>query len=102
MRPRQFVPPAFVGTMAILGIGSLVSRRSRRALMGVTWIYTLSNLVSTTLLLRRAKFQVVRKVPLVYALMHVGYGLGFLMGLWEFRSQWEDSWRRVKTVQPRD
>lgn len=39
---------------------------------------------------------------LAYAILHPGYGLGFLAGLFEFWNRWEDKRGRVPEFKPRE
>jgi len=79
---RQLVPPVFVASLALLGVGSLVLRSARILLVlevGVYVIAALSIAARTT----RSPSQVLRIVA-SFAALHVAYGLGYLAGVRDF------------------
>ncbi|MEW6579998.1 MAG: glycosyltransferase family 2 protein [Chloroflexota bacterium] len=88
MRPRQFVPPAFVAT--ILG-GALLSPFSRivRRLWGLAVsAYAVVNLFASWRIARKAGREHLWRLPVVFSILHFSYGLGFLHGLIHFRDRW--------------
>lgn len=88
MRLRQFVPPAFVAT--VLG-GVLLSPFSRivRGLWGLTAsAYAMANLYASWRIARKTAHEHLWRLPVVFSILHFGYGLGFLHGLIHFRNRW--------------
>lgn len=88
MRPRQFAP--FLLVSVLLG-GALVAPfgRALRALwMLALLIYAAANLGASLWTARKHGWQHLRFLPLVFAALHFGYGLGFLRGLVKFRDRW--------------
>lgn len=88
MRLRQFVPPAFVPT--VLG-GALLSPFSRivRGLWGLTAsAYAMANLYASWHIARKTAHEHLWRLPVVFSILHFGYGLGFLHGLIHFRNRW--------------
>lgn len=88
MRLRQFVPPAFVAT--ILG-GALLSPWSRivRKLWGLAVsAYAVANLFASWRIARKAGYEHLWRLPVVFSILHFSYGLGFLHGLIRFRDRW--------------
>jgi succinoglycan biosynthesis protein ExoA len=88
MRPRQFVPPAFVA--AALGGGLLApfSRVVRRVWLSVLALYGMANLAASWHVASRGGWEHFRRLPVVFAVLHFSYGLGFLIGLVRFASHW--------------
>lgn len=88
MRPRQFVPPAFVLGLG-LSLGSGLLGWSWWPLALVLGSYLLANLCASLL---TAGWQGLRYLPLLpwtYAILHLGYGTGFLLGLARFIRRWK-------------
>ncbi|MEL7060188.1 MAG: glycosyltransferase [Acidobacteriota bacterium] len=91
MRGRQFVPAAFVG--ALIGGILALPRLGARPLALVVGAYLLANLVATDRTLRaraHRRGELRWRLPRAFALMHVGYGVGFLQGLVRFAGRWRD------------
>lgn len=94
MRPRHFVPPVFVAT---LGASALVPP----ALAAITGVYSAATLGMSALLAARAKrVDVLPYLPAAFAILHVGYGAGFIKGLFQFRGRWDDTTSRAPTFAP--
>lgn len=88
MRLRQFVPPVFVAT--ILG-GALLSPCGKivRRLWGLAAsAYAAANLLASWRIARKAGYEHLWRLPVVFSILHFGYGLGFLHGLIHFRDRW--------------
>lgn len=85
---RQFVPPAFVGALLVGLVSSVFVVPMRYFLLGLILIYSA---VSVGVSLRIAMHQGLEHLlhlPLVFAILHIAYGLGFWTGLlslgWRF------------------
>jgi succinoglycan biosynthesis protein ExoA len=84
MRPRHFVPPAFVAT---LGASALVPP----VFAAIGGAYASATLAMSVAIAARARrVDVLPYLPAAFAILHVGYGLGFLRGLHQFRDRWAD------------
>ncbi len=94
MRFRQFVPPAFVvGLLLALA----TARFSRVGLLAAVAVFVsyLGTLAWGTL--RSASGEslaVVVRLPVAFVILHVSYGLGFVMGLVRFTGRWRNGGRR--------
>jgi len=88
MSARQFAPPLLVG--ALLGLGALApwQQAARWGLAGVAAAYGLANGAASLWTARRAGWGHLPLLPLVFATLHGGYGLGFLVGLVRFWHHW--------------
>jgi succinoglycan biosynthesis protein ExoA len=89
MRPRHFVPPLFVTT---LGVSALVPP----LFAGVGALYGSATLLaSIRIAARTRRLDVLPYLPAAFAILHIGYGAGFLRGLHQFRDRWQDSESRA-------
>lgn len=91
MRARQFVPPAFAA--ALVGSAGLMALwRPARWLFGfVVGAYAAANLVASGLTAKRARGNAGLWLPLVFATLHLSYGLGFWRGMIAFFDRWTDA-----------
>lgn len=94
MRLRQFVPALFVIALMIslilmpLAFGGL-------SLFGlVLGSYTAANLIASVLVHKGQSWRVLPLLPITFALLHLAYGSGFLVGLARFWNYWDKSARR--------
>ncbi len=84
MRPRHFVPPVFVTT---LGLSALVPP----VLASLSALYAAATVaISLSIATRERRVDVLPYMPAAFAILHVGYGAGFLKGLFQFRDRWND------------
>lgn len=84
MRPRHLVPGAFVGT---LGASALVPP----AFFALAGTYTAAALgMSLRLAIKVKRWDVLPYIPAAFAILHFGYGTGFMKGLHQFRGRWHD------------
>jgi glycosyltransferase involved in cell wall biosynthesis len=89
MRPRQFVPPAFV--LALLGSIILALFPVSRPLSSITpLLYLIANLLASIYTASKRGWKHFPLLPLVFATLHLSYGLGFLVGLIKFAKCWGD------------
>ncbi len=100
MRPRQFVPPLFVGTLLLLSVGALFAPAARFALLAAAGAYFLVCLVASAAAGRRTGFPEAILLPAVFAALHLSYGVGFLVGLVRFAGRWGDRETRVSSGRP--
>lgn len=96
MSLRQFVPPLYV--LALLFSVLLAFFPAIRFLsLAVPLVYLLSNLAASFLTALRAQKSNQSSIPIyhlllpfTFAILHVSYGLGFLLGLLKFWNRWGD------------
>lgn len=88
MRPRQFIPPLFaIGVLVGAALASL--NKSLRCLWAAGFAaYGLANMVTSVRLARGNSWEHLKRLPLVFFILHFSYGLGFLAGLVHFRDRW--------------
>ena len=89
MSGRQFVPPAFVLSLAASAILAL-SPASRLLSPVVPLCYLLANLAASIYTAARRGWKYLLFLPAIFAILHLSYGLGFLVGLVKFWNRWGD------------
>ncbi len=90
MRPRHFIPALFVAAVvggAALAVFIPVVRTGWLAMLAA---YLLSSLVASVLTAHRAGWRCLPLLPVVFASLHVSYGVGFLAGLVRFAGRWHE------------
>jgi len=78
---RHVVPAAFVGTAAVLLVLAPVSATAR--LGALVWIgaYLAATCVASVAEAARSGWSLLPILPVVFSAFHIGYGLGFLLGI---------------------
>ena len=95
IRPRQSAPP-LLAVFLILGLClAVLFPWGWNSLAAIAGCYAAANLIASTAAAVREGWQHLPLLPLVYATLHVSYGLGFLVGLGKFASRWGDKRGRV-------
>lgn len=90
MRPRHFVPALFVASVVIGALLAPISGIAAR-LLGITAIsYVSANLIASLIVGFGEPLLEALLVPVSFAIVHVSYGLGFLVGLVRFATRWRD------------
>jgi glycosyltransferase involved in cell wall biosynthesis len=88
MQARQFVPPIFVSA----AIGSLVlaffSVYGQVLLAAVGGSYIIANLTLSLLIGRKKGWRHTVLLPIIFAVLHGSYGLGFVVGVLRFWNRW--------------
>ena len=100
MRPRQFVPPLVVATLIGSALLTPLSWRGELAFALATGLYIAANLTASVLIARRLGWRHLPLLPVVFAILHISYGLGFLVGLVNFRNRWRDRVGKAPALQP--
>lgn len=99
MRLRQFVPPIF--TLALISSFACLA-------LGFAWwplalvlgSYVAANLFASFYISARSGWRYLSLLPPTYAILHLGYGFGFLLGLLRFSWQWNDEAIHAPTFLP--
>ena len=95
VRRRHLVPPTFVAGLMGAALLLLFAGRPRFAGSLVLVTYAAANLAASILAVRD-RLDLLPRVVLAFATMHLAYGAGFLAGLRRFRRGWQpDSVRRM-------
>ncbi len=120
MQPRQFAPALFAAGLLILGLlsavhavssGSGISevgglggfgdelRLAPLTLAGLLSVYVVASGLASCLQASRRGWSYVLLLPLAYLVMHLGYGLGSLLGLFRFIGRWGDRQGSTPTIE---
>ena len=91
MRPRQFVPLAFVLALFAALLLAFLIPWGWIALVGLVGVYTLANLGISASIAAREGWRYFWPLPLAFATIHLSYGLGFFAGLFKFWNRWGKS-----------
>jgi len=99
MRLRQFVPPAFV---VALFVSVLVAFPPvlRNLSFVLPLFYLLVNLLASIYTAYKRGWDYLLLLPLVFAILHLSYGSGFLVGLFKFVGRWGDRIGKVPSYHP--
>ncbi|GAB4539795.1 MAG: glycosyltransferase family 2 protein [Anaerolineales bacterium] len=94
MSLRQFVPPIFV--LSLLGSILLILFPVLRPLSSfIPMLYLLANLSASMYAASKHGWKYAPMLPLIFTILHISYGLGFLMGLFKFWNRWGDRTGKV-------
>ncbi len=85
MSLRQFVPPAFV-------LGLLLSMLIAQFPFSffIPTLYLSANFIASIYTASKNGWKYLPVLPIVFSILHISYGLGFLAGLFKFWNRWGD------------
>ena len=91
MRLRQFIPPVFVSSL-LFSLITLFFPASPFLLFAlfIPLLYLFINVAISFSIARKHGMKFLKKMPLIFFVMHIGYGLGFMIGLIKFWNRWGD------------
>jgi succinoglycan biosynthesis protein ExoA len=81
---RSLVPGCFVASLFLLALAAPALPAARLGLAALLGVYLLALLAASAGVAARAGWTLFPSLPAVFACFHLGYGLGFLFGLWDF------------------
>jgi hypothetical protein len=87
MKLRHFAPPGLAAALISTAALAPFSRLSRVGFALVAGAYGLANLGASGWIARKAGWAHLPRLSGVFAILHLGYGLGFLVGLVKFRDR---------------
>jgi glycosyltransferase involved in cell wall biosynthesis len=82
--PRHLAPIGFLMTLAALSLVSLWWPPALWGLVGLVVMYLSCNVAASVATAKRCGWELLPILPAVFATYHVGYGVGFLRGMWDF------------------
>lgn len=97
MRPRQFVPAAFVVATASGVLLAPFWGWGQALLALLTGSYALGNLAASIATARHHGWRHLWRLPLIFAILHMSYGCGFLMGVIKFYDRWSLALKKIST-----
>ncbi len=95
MRLRQFIPFVFVISLLALLLLASFSSIGQWGLRLAVGSYLFANIGASILVARRKGWRLLPLLPLTFTILHLAYGLGFLVGLVRFWNRWRDKQSRV-------
>jgi Glycosyltransferases, probably involved in cell wall biogenesis len=101
MSLRQFVPLAFVLALILTLLLSFLVSWGWLALLILLATYLLANLAASIITGSGQGFKKLLLLPLAFAIIHLSYGLGFLVGLFKFWNRWKDKVGKVPILNPK-
>ena len=101
MSLRQFVPLAFVLALILTLLLSFLISWGWLALLILLATYLLANLAASIIAASGQGFQTLLHLPPAFAIIHLGYGLGFFVGLFKFWNRWKDKVVKVPILKPK-
>lgn len=99
MRTRQLVPAIFVSVLLLTGFLSIFLTVSKLLFAAVLTVYLSATITAAVWLSKRSGKDYIPVFPLVFMILHVSYGFGFLIGLLRFSDKWKDKNGRVPMFQ---
>jgi hypothetical protein len=101
MSLRQFVPPAFVVSLFASALLLFFPFSSFTFILHpssfIFIFYLLANLFASLLTASKRGWRFLPLLPIIFAILHLSYGLGFLAGLVKFANRWRDKQGKVPT-----
>lgn len=95
MSLRQFVPPAFVLSIIISLVLSVVVSWGWIPLIVIFGLYLTVNLFFSLSIALKKGWQLLGLLPVAFTIIHISYGSGFLAGLFKFANRWNDKTGKV-------
>lgn len=92
MSLRQFIPLAFVCSLLLMTVLSLVTSAALWGLAAILAGYLIANLTAAVLT-AKTDIAAMTLLSLSFAILHFSYGLGFLFGLFAFAGNWRTQQR---------
>ena len=89
MRLRQYIPPSFVMTLLITSLLAMVFPVGKYVLILTMGLYLFANLIAS-FLTSNWNYKIIATLLVVYSILHLSYGLGFIVGFVSFLNRWKD------------
>lgn len=90
MSLRQFIPPAFVVSLLTAPLISFVSPPLWFVFPLLLFLYLTANLSASITAYKKILPKDFWFLPISFAILHLSYGTGFLIGLMKFANRWSD------------
>ena len=94
MRPRHFVPFLFSASLLVSFLLAIFFVIGKWMFGFVLSSYIIANVGASILNFRRGNWRVMALIPITFAILHLAYGFGFMLGLVKF---W-DRWAKAETI----
>ena len=86
MKMRQFIPPLF--TFCLISAAILYGFGFPRLWSAILFLYVLANLAASVRLAAQYGWKYFGLLPVIFFILHLSYGIGFLTGLVQFSNRW--------------
>jgi len=96
---RQFVPFVFVVSLLVAGVFAIFTDWGRWMLALVVGSYLIANLAASIFTASQRGWKHLLFLPVCFAILHISYGAGFLVGLMKFWNRWGDKHGTTKSIQ---
>ncbi len=90
MRLRQFIPPLFVSALLICLLTTPFFTPSKWMFSLVAGSYVIANVGASIFTAGKRNWRLLPLLSITFVILHVSYGLGFLLGLVKFWNRWGD------------
>jgi succinoglycan biosynthesis protein ExoA len=81
---RHLVPASFVAALILFALATPLFAAAHLALFALAQVYALALLAASLTTAANRGWALLPALPVVFACYHLGYGLGFLIGVWDF------------------
>jgi cellulose synthase/poly-beta-1,6-N-acetylglucosamine synthase-like glycosyltransferase len=81
---RQVIPPAFVAALALMLSLAPMSKIFIFSFMFILGIYSMANIAFSVKISFKTDLRCMCVLPVAFAIIHFGWGSGFLKGLWDY------------------
>ncbi|MFH2032135.1 MAG: glycosyltransferase family 2 protein [Bacteroidota bacterium] len=95
---RQIIPSLFVGSLMLTGLLSFFTKYSLWMFLAIFGLYFAANIVFSLHVALKKGLKLFFVLPVAYATLHFGYGLGFLKGIWDFMILKKHLKQKIKDV----
>jgi glycosyltransferase involved in cell wall biosynthesis len=96
---RQLIPATFVGSLILTGLLSFLNRYSLWMFFAILGLYLVANTAFSFHIALKNGLKLFFVLPVAYATLHFGYGLGFLKGIWDFMILKKHLRQKIKDVE---
>lgn len=98
MRPRQFAPPLFAATLCVFLLLAIATPLGWWPLTMLVGSYAAANLIASFIAAAHTEWNYMLLLPIVFAILHLSYGFGFLNSLILFANRWGKNRQFVDTA----
>lgn len=96
---RHAVPPVFLISLIISGIAGVFTKWGLYLLLTIGGIYIAASLLSSLAIAAKNGWRYFPFLPLTFAIIHFGYGFGFLKGIWDFAIRSKHFKQKIEDVE---
>lgn len=98
MSIRQFIPPLFVLSLLISIFLTIFTILGKWILLLIAGSYLIANIFASLITAGKKGWECFFLLPVTFVIIHLSYGLGFLVGLVKFSNRWGDKQGKVPSL----